>query len=254
MKIMQETCSPDPLPKHVAIIMDGNGRWAQQRRRPRLFGHKAGADSVREAVETAREVGIRHLTLYAFSTENWQRPGLEVKGLMGLLKNYLRSELDNMKKNGIRLQCFGQKYRLPDDVRGMLDMVIAETEHCSELRLNLCLSYGSRAEMIGAVQEIGRKCAAGELQPKDIDDQLFSDHLYSTGQPDPDLLIRTSGEQRLSNFLLWQLSYAELYFTDVQWPDFRRDQFLEALAEYAGRQRRFGKTGAQAKEAACAPS
>lgn len=248
MKTMDETRYPEPLPQHVAIIMDGNGRWAQKRHRPRLFGHKAGADSVRVAVETAREVGIRHLTLYAFSTENWQRPGLEVKGLMGLLKNYLKSELDNMKKNGVRLECFGQKYRLPDDVRDMLDKVIAETRECSKLRLNLCLSYGSRAEMIGAMQEIGRKCSAGELQPEDIDDQLFSDHLYSTGQPDPDLLIRTSGEQRLSNFLLWQLSYAELYFTDVKWPEFRRDQFLEALEQYAGRQRRFGKTGAQVEE------
>ncbi|WPD25105.1 MAG: isoprenyl transferase [Candidatus Electrothrix scaldis] len=246
---MDETRYPEPLPQHVAIIMDGNGRWAQKRHRPRLFGHKAGADSVRVAVETAREVGIRHLTLYAFSTENWQRPGLEVKGLMGLLKNYLKSELDNMKKNGVRLECFGQKYRLPDDVRDMLDKVIAETKECSKLRLNLCLSYGSRAEMIGAMQEIGRKCAAGELQPEDIDDQLFSNHLYSTGQPDPDLLIRTSGEQRLSNFLLWQLSYAELYFTDVKWPEFRRDQFLEALEQYAGRQRRFGKTGAQTEVA-----
>lgn len=247
MKTMDEISYPDPLPRHVAIIMDGNGRWAQQRRRPRLFGHKAGADSVREAVETAREVGIRHLSLYAFSTENWQRPGLEVKGLMTLLKTYLQSELATMKKNGIRLACFGQKYRLPDDVRKMLDRVIAETKGCSELRLNLCLSYGSRTEMIGAVQEISRKCACGELKPEDIDDQLFSDHLYSVDQPDPDLLIRTSGEQRLSNFLLWQLSYAELYFTDIKWPDFRRDQFLEALEEYAGRQRRFGKTGAQAE-------
>lgn len=247
MKTMHETCYPAPLPKHVAIIMDGNGRWAQQRHRPRLFGHKAGADSVREAVETAREIGVRHLTLYAFSTENWRRPGLEVKGLMTLLKTYLQSELDTMKKNGIRLQCFGQKERLPDDVRKMLDKVIAETEHCSKLRLNLCLSYGSRTEMIEAVQEISRQCASGELKPEDIDDQLFSDHLYSTGQPDPDLLIRTSGEQRLSNFLLWQLSYAELYFTNIKWPDFRRDQFVEALEEYAGRQRRFGKTGAQAK-------
>ncbi len=250
---MHETRYPDPLPRHVAIIMDGNGRWAQQRHRLRLFGHKAGVDSVREAVETAREVGVRHLTLYAFSTENWQRPGLEVKGLMTLLRTYLQAELDTMKKNGIRLQCFGQKDRLPDDVRKVLDKVITETEHCSRLHLNLCLSYGSRTEMIEAVQEISRKCASGELKPEDIDDQLFSNQLYSTGQPDPDLLIRTSGEQRLSNFLLWQLSYAELYFTDIKWPDFRRDQFLAALEEYAGRQRRFGKTGAQA-ETGCASS
>lgn len=245
MGIMREIEHLDPLPQHVAIIMDGNGRWAQKRHRPRLFGHKAGADSVRVAVETAREVGIRHLSLYAFSTENWQRPGLEVKGLMSLLKNYLHSELATMKENGIRLECFGQKERLPDDVRSMLDRVIDETKDYSQLRLNLCLSYGSRAEMIRAVQEISQKCAAGDLAPDDINDQMFSDHLYSTGQPDPDLLIRTSGEQRLSNFLLWQLSYAELYFTETPWPEFRRDQFVAALEEYAGRQRRFGKTGAQ---------
>jgi len=253
LKTVSATCCPEPLPEHVAIIMDGNGRWAQQRCRPRLFGHKAGADSVREAVETAREVGIRHLTLYAFSTENWQRPGLEVKGLMGLLKNYLRSELENMKRNGVRLECFGQKERLPEEVGNVLDTVVAETENCSALRLNLCLSYGSRAEMIKAVREISRKCTAGELKPEAIDEHLFSNHLYSAGQPDPDFLIRTSGEQRLSNFLLWQLSYAELYFSDVKWPDFRRSEFLQALEYYAGRQRCFGKTGAQA-EAVSSPS
>ncbi|MCI5144074.1 MAG: di-trans,poly-cis-decaprenylcistransferase [Candidatus Electrothrix sp. AR3] len=185
------------------------------------------------------------MTLYAFSTENWRRPGLEVKGLMSLLKTYLKVELDNMLKNGIRLDCFGQKDRLPDDVRKVLEETIANTAGCSQLRLNLALSYGSRAEMLTAVQEIGRKCATGELESEAIDDQLFSDHLYSSGQPDPDLLIRTSGEQRLSNFLLWQLSYAELYFTETKWPDFRKPQLLEALEIYTGRQRRFGKTGAQ---------
>lgn len=225
--------------------MDGNGRWANERRKPRLFGHKAGVDSVRDAVETAREVGIGHLTLYAFSTENWQRPGLEVKGLMTLLKTYLQAELDNMLKNDIRLGCFGQKDQLPEDVRNLLDRTIAQTSTCTGMRLNLALSYGSRTEMIAGMREIGRKCAAGELKPEEIDEQLFSNLLYSAGQPDPDLLIRTSGEQRLSNFLLWQLSYAELYFTKIKWPDFRREQFLEALEVYACRQRRFGKTGEQ---------
>lgn len=242
---MQDSPEIHPLPAHVAVIMDGNGRWAKQRHQPRLFGHKAGVDSVREVVETAREIEIKHLTLYAFSTENWQRPGLEVKGLMALLKTYLQAELDNMLKNSIRLGCFGQKDRLPKDVRNTLDRVIAETADCTRMHLNLALSYGSRTEMMSAVQEIGRKCASGELQPEAIDNALFSNHLYSAGQPDPDLLIRTSGEQRLSNFLLWQLSYAELYFTETQWPDFRKPQFLEALQIYAGRQRRFGKTGAQ---------
>ena len=234
-----------PLPVHVAIIMDGNGRWAKDRHQPRLFGHKAGVDSVREIVKAAREIGIRHLTLYAFSTENWQRPGLEVKGLMLLLKTFLQAELDAMKKNGIRLDCFGQKERLPDDARAVLERVIAETADCPGLRLNLALSYGSRTEMLRAVQAVSRRCAAGEFAPEAIDEELFNNQLYSTGQPDPDLLIRTSGEQRLSNFLLWQLSYAELYFTETRWPDFRREQFFEALQVFANRQRRFGKTGEQ---------
>lgn len=237
-----------PLPVHVAIIMDGNGRWAKDRHQPRLFGHKAGVDSVREIVEAAREIGIRHLTLYAFSTENWQRPGLEVKGLMMLLKTFLQAELDAMKKNGIRLDCFGQKERLPDDARAVLERVIAETADCPGLRLNLALSYGSRTEMLRAVREVGSRCAAGQLRPEEIDEQLFSGCLYSAGQPDPDLLIRTSGEQRLSNFLLWQLSYAELYFTETRWPDFRREQSFEALQIYASRQRRFGKTGEQVEK------
>ena len=234
-----------PLPVHVAVIMDGNGRWAKERHQPRLFGHRAGVESVRVIVEAAREIGIRHLTLYAFSTENWQRPGLEVKGLMALLKTFLLAELETMKKNGIRLDCFGQKERLPDEVRAVLERVIAETADAPGMRLNLALSYGSRTEMLRAVREVGSRCAAGQLRPEEIDEQLFSGCLYSAGQPDPDLLIRTSGEQRLSNFLLWQLSYAELYFTETRWPDFRREQFLEALQIYASRQRRFGKTGEQ---------
>jgi undecaprenyl diphosphate synthase len=230
-----------PLPVHVAVIMDGNGRWAKERNRPRLFGHKAGVDSVRAVVETARELGIPHLTLYAFSTENWQRPSLEVKGLMALLKTYLQAELDTMKKNGIRLACFGQKDRLPEDVRLVLEQAMQETAQGTRLRLNLALSYGSRAELLHAVREISRQA----LPPEAIDEDLFTSYLDSAGQPDPDLLIRTSGEQRLSNFLLWQLSYAELYFTTTPWPDFRREQFLEALQVFASRQRRFGKTGEQ---------
>ena len=237
----------DPLPVHVAVIMDGNGRWAKERNRPRLFGHKAGVDSVREVVETAHEVGIRHLTLYAFSTENWRRPSLEVKGLMTLLKTYLGGEVANMLKNGIRLDCFGQKDRLPKDVREVLDQTIADTASCDSMRLNLALSYGSRTELIAAIQKIGQQCADGELDPAAIDEQLFSNYLYSSGQPDPDLMIRTSGEQRLSNFLLWQLSYAELYFTETKWPDFRGPQLLEALQVFAKRQRRFGRTGEQAE-------
>ena len=243
MQDLQETV--DPVPVHVAIIMDGNGRWAQQRKRPRLFGHKAGVDSVRAVVEGARELGVKHLTLYAFSTENWRRPGLEVKGLMALLKTYLQVELDTMKTNAIRLGCFGQRDRLPADVRQVLEQVMADTAHCRGMRLNLALSYGSRAEIVSGVQEIVRKCSTGELDGQAVDEQMLSDHLYSAGQPDPDLLIRTGGEKRLSNFLLWQASYAEIYFTETKWPDFRKPQLLDALRNFAGRQRRFGKTGAQ---------
>ena len=235
----------DPVPVHVAIIMDGNGRWARQRKRPRLFGHKAGVDSVRAVVEAAREVGVKHLTLYAFSTENWRRPGVEVKGLMSLLKTYLQVELDNMKKNEIRLGCFGQKHRLPEDVQQVLVQVMNETRDCVGMRLNLALSYGSRAEIIAGMQEITRKCSAGVLDARDIDEQLLSDHLYSADQPDPDLLIRTGGEHRLSNFLLWQVSYAEIYFSDTMWPDYRKVQFLEAIKAFGNRQRRFGRTSDQ---------
>jgi undecaprenyl diphosphate synthase len=235
----------DSVPSHVAIIMDGNGRWAEQRKRPRLFGHKAGVDSVRIIVEAARKIGVKHLTLYAFSTENWQRPGGEVKGLMSLLKTYLKAELKMMKKNQIRLGCFGQMNRLPRDVQQVLTSVIADTRDCQGMRLNLALSYGSRSEIIAGVQEIARKCCDGSLHPDDIDESLLGTHLDSAEQPDPDLLIRTGGEKRLSNFLLWQISYAEIFFTETMWPDFHEKQFVKAVAEFSNRQRRFGKTGAQ---------
>ncbi|MDH3348429.1 MAG: isoprenyl transferase [Desulfobulbaceae bacterium] len=238
----------DLLPTHVAIIMDGNGRWAEERKKPRLFGHKAGVDSVKNTVETAREIGIRHLTLYAFSTENWRRPTLEVKGLMSLLKTYLKKELANLQKNDIRLCCLGQREKLPDDVRKVLEKVIDETAGNTTMTLNLALSYGSRDEMLLSIKEIASRCVAGDIDPNSIDEKIFEDYLYTSGQPDPDLMIRTSGEQRLSNFMLWQLSYAELYFTDTKWPDFRRDQFFHALRTYSNRQRRFGKTGAQLRQ------
>lgn len=236
------------IPVHVAIVMDGNGRWAEERKRPRLFGHKAGVKSVRTVVETAREIGVRHLTLYAFSTENWKRPSVEVKGLMTLLKSYLQTELETMLKNDIRLRCFGQQDRLPTDVRKTLERVIDATAGCSAMNLNLALSYGSRNEIIQAVRALAGKCVAGALTVAELDEELLSDHLYTRGQPDPDLFIRTSGEHRLSNFLLWQSSYAELYFTELKWPDFGRDQFLEAVADFGRRQRRFGKTGAQLRK------
>ncbi|MBM9614605.1 isoprenyl transferase [Desulfobulbus rhabdoformis] len=225
--------------------MDGNGRWAQERHRPRLFGHKAGADTVREIVEVARKLGIGYLTLYAFSTENWKRPEGEVSGLMGILKNYLQSELRSMLKNDIRLNCIGQMQKLPADVQEILKKSIAETRSCTGMTLNLALNYGGRAEMVEAITRIGHDCRNGTLDPGAISEAVISEHLFTAGQPDPDLLIRTGGENRLSNFLLWQASYAELYFTEVKWPDFHQEAFLAALNSYSQRQRRFGQTGAQ---------
>ena len=233
------------VPRHVAIIMDGNGRWAEERKRPRLFGHKAGVDSVREIVETARTLGVEFLTLYAFSTENWNRPPGEVTGLMGLLKSYLQSELRAMLKNDIRLCCLGQQDRLPADVQSVLQQTIANTKSCRGMTLNLALSYGGRNELVQAVRSLAQKCQEGVLQWQDISEADIAAHLFTAGQPDPDLLIRTGGENRLSNFLLWQTSYAELYFTEIKWPDFKRDQFMEAITIFNRRQRRFGQTSAQ---------
>lgn len=236
------------IPVHVAIVMDGNGRWAEGRKRPRLFGHKAGVKSVRTVVETAREIGVKHLTLYAFSTENWVRPSLEVKGLMSLLDSYLKSERKTMLKNDIRLKCIGQKHRLPPEVQKTINWVIELTAECSAMTLNLALSYGSRSEIVRAVRKLAGRCVDGRLNVDDLDEHQLSDHLYTAGQPDPDLFIRTGGEKRLSNFLLWQASYAELYFTDIKWPDFGRDEFLEAVADYGARQRRFGRTAFQLRQ------
>ena len=233
------------LPRHVAIIMDGNGRWARQQGKPRVMGHRAGVESVQEIVRTAREMGIGVLTLYAFSTENWQRPTMEVQALMGLLKSFLESELATLVGNNVCLRCSGQQERFPVEIQKLLQRVIQETAENSGLVLNLALSYGGRSEIIQAVRVIAEKCCRGELRPQEINSEIFSDHLYTRGLPDPDLLIRTGGESRLSNFLLWQASYAELYFTDTLWPDFRKDGFMEAIADYQKRQRRFGKTGEQ---------
>ncbi len=225
--------------------MDGNGRWAEERHRPRLFGHKAGVDTVREIVEVARSLGIGYLTLYAFSTENWKRPAGEVSGLMGLLKTYLQAELRTMLRNDIRLNCLGFPQRLPEDVRRILLESIEQTRSCTGLTLNLALNYGGRSELLEVVRQIARDCRDGVLDPADLDEAAISDRLFTAGQPDPDLLIRTGGENRLSNFLLWQASYAELYFTETKWPDFHKDQFLAALHNFSQRQRRFGRTGAQ---------
>ena len=202
-------------------------------------------DSVRAVVETAREIGIRYLTLYAFSTENWQRPSPEVRGLMGLLKSYLQAELDTMLRNDIRLQTIGQRHRLPADVQHILTSTMARTASCQAMVLTLALSYGGRNELARAVQALVSEVLDGHLLPEEIDEEAIGSHLDTVGQPDPDLLIRTGGEHRLSNFLLWQASYAELVFTDIKWPDFRKEEFLDAIAVYGRRQRRYGRTGAQ---------
>ena len=240
---------PEMIPRHVAIIMDGNGRWAKQRNLPRIMGHKAGSESVKEIVRTARELNLEILTLYAFSTENWKRPSVEVQGLMTLLKTYLKAELKNMLENNISLQCIGEIENLPADVQKILTGVMQETSEQAKdkpgLILNLALSYGSRSEIVRAARIMAEKCVSGQFEPQDFSEKLFASHLYTRGQPDPDLLIRTGGEARLSNFLLWQLSYAELYITETMWPDFKGENLIEAIRDYQGRERRFGQTSEQ---------
>lgn len=233
------------LPSHVAIIMDGNGRWAQKRHKPRLFGHKAGADSVSDIVETCREIGIKYLTLYAFSSENWKRPDTEVSGLMSILKKYLDSELSKMLKNDIRLLAIGDHSKLPHSVKTALDNAIQKTSVNSQLTLTLALSYGGRDELVRAFKKVAQRCVDGSVGLDEISAETISDNLDTHSVPDPDLLIRTGGEARLSNFLLWQLSYAEIYFTDIMWPDFRKEIFLQALTDFQMRERRFGRTGEQ---------
>ncbi len=225
----------------MAIIMDGNGRWAKKRLLNRVKGHEKGVETVRTIVKTCRELNIPTLTLYAFSTENWQRPKKEISALMFLLKSFLKKELPEMKAQQIRLNGIGQLHRLPDDVRKTLDEAVADTSANNKMLLNLALSYGGRSEITEMVQAIGKRVANGELDPDHIDQDVVSDHLYTRGIPDPDLMIRTSGEMRISNFLLWQLAYAEFFVTDTLWPDFSRDEFLGILLQYQRRDRRYGK-------------
>jgi len=232
-------------PLHVAIIMDGNGRWATRRGLPRIMGHKKGVERVREIVRAAPGLGITTLTLYAFSSENWRRPADEVSGLMGLLKSFLTRELDELCANGVRLAVIGETERLPADVREVLDAAITRTSGNRRLNLNLALSYGGRGEIVHAARRIAARCLNGEIAPDDIGEELFSAHLHTAGQPDPDLLIRTGGEQRLSNFLLWQLSYAELCFVPAPWPEFDAGELERALADFRKRERRFGMTSEQ---------
>ena len=227
-------------PVHVAIIMDGNGRWAASRGLKRSDGHKKGIESVRRALKAASTSQVKYLTLYGFSSENWQRPENEVSDLMGLLRLYLRSEISELNKNHIRLRVIGNRQKLPEDIIALIDRAETETKDNQEQCLILALSYGAREEITLAAQKIAQKIANGQLQPKDVTEQVFVKELYTSGIPDPDVIIRTSGEQRLSNFLLWQAAYAELVFLDILWPDFSEDDFYAAMTEFRQRERRFG--------------
>jgi undecaprenyl diphosphate synthase len=228
--------------------MDGNGRWAQRRGLSRLAGHRRGKGSVRAVVETARRLGIPYLSLFAFSTENWQRPRREVEGLMGLLLRYLRSEVNKLMKNEVRVLAIGDVTRLPEPVRRELERVIELTRGNSRLVVGLCVSYGGREDIVAAARRIARAARDGEIDPEAIDQSTFAGALGTAGFPDPDLLIRTSGEMRISNFFLWQIAYTELYVTETLWPDFREAEFIQALAHYQQRERRFGRTSAQREE------
>jgi undecaprenyl diphosphate synthase len=233
------------LPRHVAVIMDGNGRWAKKRGLPRIEGHRRGSDVVRRIIETSRKIGIEVLTLYSFSEENWKRPEGEVSFLMDLLAEFLQSELPEMMENGIRLVAVGRLSSLPEIVRELLGEVVKITKDNTSMTLVLALSYSGRGEIIEAVREIAALAAEGKITPDKIDESLVSGHLYTRGLPDPDLLIRTSGEMRMSNFLVFQSAYTELYFTRTLWPDFTDEEFLAILKEYGTRERRFGLTSDQ---------
>jgi len=228
--------SAERLPSHVAIIMDGNGRWAAQRHLPRVEGHRAGSEAVRDTVETAARLGLKVLTLYAFSIENWKRPVSEVSTLMVLLKRYLRSELNTLLRNDIRFGVIGRMDELAPDIQDELKKAIAKTTGNAGMQFNIALNYGGRAEIVDAA----RRAIESGVRPEDLDEATFSRFLYTSGQPDPDLLIRTSGEMRVSNFLLWQIAYSEIYVTDTLWPDFRRHHLLEAVLAYQKRERRYG--------------
>ncbi|WP_147678214.1 isoprenyl transferase [Algibacter pacificus] len=242
---LKENIQLEKLPKHIAIIMDGNGRWAKKQGMIRAFGHENGTKSVRTTVEACAELGVENLTLYAFSTENWNRPKLEVQTLMKLLVSALRKEIKTLQDNNIKLLAIGNLTTLPQKAYKELHEVINKTKNNSRMTLTLALSYGSREEIINTVKEISIKVKNNIISPEIIDESIINEHLYTQNLPDVDLLIRTSGEQRISNFLLWQIAYAELYFTNVLWPDFTKEHLYEAIIEYQKRERRFGKTSEQ---------
>ena len=229
------------LPNHVAIIMDGNGRWAKKIGRKRTFGHENGTKSVRECIDQSIKLGIKNLTLYVFSTENWNRPKYEVKALMDLLVYSLEKERINLIDNGIKLNVIGNIEALNDKPKSKLKSIISETKNNKKLNLNLAISYGSKQEIVNAIREVSNKVKNNIISSKNIDENIINEHLYTRNLPNVDLLIRTGGEKRVSNFLLWQIAYAEMYFTDVLWPDFKREDFMKALDDYQKRERRFGK-------------
>lgn len=245
MELIQDKIDKNKVPKHIAIIMDGNGRWAAQRGKARIEGHQNGVEAVRSAVEGAGEIGVKHLTLYAFSTENWDRPKEEVDALMGLLVQAIEMETEELNKNNVRLSAIGNIKALPPAVQEKLQGCIDQLASNTGLNLILALSYGSRWEIVDAVKRIAASVQNNELKMEDIDIDLFGTYLSTGGIPDPELLIRTSGEFRVSNFLLWQIAYSELYFTSKLWPDFRKEDLFEAIADFQRRERRFGKTSEQ---------
>ncbi len=235
------------MPAHVAMIMDGNGRWAQERGRPRVEGHREGMESVRAAVKACSQLGVRYLTLYAFSIENWKRPLPEVRFLMSLLETYLRKEVDELHANGVRIRTIGKTNALPKPVQKVLREAMERTKDNDGLTLTLALSYGARWDILRAVQVLAMDVRRGKVSPEDLTEEVLASYLQTSFMPDPDLIIRTSGEVRLSNFLLWEAAYSELYVTDTSWPDFREDELYRAITEYVARERRFGKTSAQVR-------
>jgi undecaprenyl diphosphate synthase len=237
----------DAIPRHVAVIMDGNGRWAERRGLDRNQGHRAGIASVREIVRAAHELGVGVLTLYAFSTENWSRPKDEVDALMGLLEHYLDAEIDELDRNGIRLRAMGRLERLPDAARAKLEQAVARTADNTEMLVLFALSYGGRTEIADAARKLARDVEQGRLDTDSIDEKTFAERLYEPELPDPDLLIRTGGDARVSNFLLWQIAYTELHVTDVMWPDFRKSDLVEAIWQFQQRERRYGRTSEQVR-------
>lgn len=246
-KFLLDNIDPSSIPQHVAIIMDGNGRWAKKQGLERTFGHKNAVRAVRAAIEACGDLNISYLTLFAFSSENWNRPAMEVSFLMKLLSQSIQSELDELHSKEIKLNLIGDFEALPKKIWKQLQTALDLTKHNKKATLTLALSYGSKNEILHAVKSIANEAKAGTLNPSDINESLFEEHLYTKGIPNVDLLIRTSGEYRISNFLLWQIAYAELYFTDVLWPDFTKEHLFEAVKDYIQRERRYGKTGEQIK-------